>query len=178
MSKSTMRRSVERHLSLLLVASLTTSFVTVPAHAQVDDLRSKSYLLPPDAANNKISEYFYARNSSEVLRPISIFGRVLKPGLYHVPLGTDLATLIAISGGMQNPEKVEKIIVQTRADGRKELGLNDLISRHNEYKVQGDEIVMIDERTPLLSSDNATFIFVVTSVASLLLTAFLVTRQR
>ncbi|MDI6840532.1 MAG: SLBB domain-containing protein [bacterium] len=58
-----------------------------------------------------VKYYTYLSETGELQMKVSIWGEVMAPGLYSVPEGTDLVTLLTIAGGPSREADLSKIKV-------------------------------------------------------------------
>ncbi|MCB0361783.1 MAG: SLBB domain-containing protein [Bdellovibrionales bacterium] len=80
-------------------------FFTTPSVAQI---------VNPLAApmNSMASEYYVGKEYGKPLVAVVLVGGVGKAGIYHVPLGTDLAQLLAYAGGANEKADIEQISIR------------------------------------------------------------------
>lgn len=55
------------------------------------------------------SRYIFSASSDALLMTVKIWGEVKQPGLYDIPIGTDLIELISSAGGPTDNAKLSKI---------------------------------------------------------------------
>jgi len=57
---------------------------------------------------NRAAEYFLG-NQDELLIKVNIWGRVMRPGQYNIPSGTDLVELLSAAGGPADKARLDQI---------------------------------------------------------------------
>ena len=70
------------------------------------------------------SEYMLRNYPDEPLLTIQVLGGVNKPGIYHVPGGTDVVTLMSLTGGIFSTADLSNIVL--RKNKAKKITLIDL----------------------------------------------------
>ncbi len=72
------------------------------------------------AARTDASRYVLSAKSDALLMTVKVWGEVQKPGLYDVPIGTDLVELISSAGGPTSRAKLSKVkIIREATNGSK-----------------------------------------------------------
>ena len=61
------------------------------------------------ATRTDASRYVMSAKSDALLMTVKVWGEVQKPGLYDVPIGTDLVELISSAGGPTSRAKLSKV---------------------------------------------------------------------
>ncbi len=133
--------------------------------------------LAEETYRTRISEYFYSKNGSEVLKSVQLMGEVAKPGLYHLPTNTNLTTLLSISGGAIKDADTTKVFVRDVAGNVKEENLYQMIKQGKDISLAGGEIVVIPPKTPFFSADAVNGVTILTGILTALFTGILVSEQ-
>lgn len=121
-------------------------FIAVPADAQsldrVEDIRSNV-------------AYFYHARPGEATVQISVWGTVPRPGIYEVPLGTNLDKLLTMTGGIPDEARQEdqerRITVRLfrqNSDQRRliyEAPIEDVLVNTGQYPDLEDDDVLVVE---------------------------------
>lgn len=127
-----------------------------------------------------ISEFFYRNDRDDILVPVFVLGAVTKPGLYHVPMKSDLITLLAVSGGTTPEADLESISVKNQQTNEvQDLDLADVVSskRTSDLLLKGNEVVFVKPKVPMVSNNTAMLISVVAGVMSIALSAVIIRRE-
>ncbi|MBL7067483.1 MAG: SLBB domain-containing protein [Candidatus Marinimicrobia bacterium] len=66
------------------------------------------------------SRYILSTTSDALLMTVKVWGEVQKPGLYDVPIGTDLIELISSTGGPTTSAKLSKVKIIHASDKNNE----------------------------------------------------------
>jgi len=152
----------------LIKILLTLQFIFMPlnAWAQTSGIE--------DTYMSRISEYFYNKTGREVLRPVQLLGGVAKPGLYHIPEGTSLTTLLAISGGTTPDAEVREITIRNSEGKKFYENLPKVAEGGTGTTLKGGEIIYIPRKEGWIDQPTAQTLTVLTSILSVFLTAYLV----
>lgn len=138
----------------------------------------KSYAqVPTTSASAKTagSEFYVGGDFGKPLITVHVLAGVRLPGVYHVPMDTDLAELIAYAGGATEHADLESITVRRtypkikliEVDLDKEMRLAQQI-----LPVQDKDIVRIEQKvTP---ERTLTWVSILASLASVVLSVYLV----
>lgn len=132
------------------------------------------------------SEFVFESYPNQELIPIRLLGAVKNAGLYHVPVNMKLTTLLSLAGGTSNEADLENIVIGNdqqnviAADGssKKSLNLNleEVLKSgaKNDYTLASNDIVLIKNKSPLISNDSFRIISIVSVVLTTLLTAVII----
>lgn len=132
------------------------------------------------------SEFVFESYPNQELIPIRLLGAVKNAGLYHVPVNMKLTTLLSLAGGTSNEADLENIVIGNdqqnvvSADGvsQKSLNLNleEVLKAgaKNDYTLASNDIVLIKNKSPLISNDSFRIISIVSVVLTTLLTAVII----
>jgi hypothetical protein len=146
------------------------------------------------AENGKVSKYNLSSPSEFVfesypnqdLIPIRLLGAVKNAGLYHVPAKMKLTTLLSLAGGTNNEADLESIVIgndqqdvtSPSGDTTKSLTLNleDVLKSgaKNDYTLAANDIVLIKNKSPLVSNDSFRIISIVSVLLTTILTAVII----
>ena len=124
-----------------------------------------------------VVEFYYRSDKNDVLVFVYVMGSVNRPGLYHVPLKTDLLAVLTIAGGTSVDADNDEINVRdSRMEKTHNFSMDDLLesskSRTN-FPMQGNEVIFVDKTKPIVSNNTMLVMGFITGVASLVLTAFI-----
>ena len=127
-----------------------------------------------------ISEFFYRNDRDDVLVPVFVLGAVSKPGLYHVPIKSDLITLLSVSGGATADADLASITVKNQQTNEvHELDLAEVVSskKMSDLALKGNEVVFVKPRSPAISNNTATLVGVIAGLMSIVLSAVVIRRE-
>lgn len=127
------------------------------------------------------SEFIFESYPNQELIPIRLLGAIKNAGLYHIPPEMKLTTLLALAGGTTSEADLENILIGNdqqnlvlkNGDEKKSLTINLEETLKNgaksDYTLMPNDIILIKNKTPLISNDS----FRVVTVLSILLTSLL-----
>jgi NADH:ubiquinone oxidoreductase subunit F (NADH-binding) len=123
---------------------------------------------------------------NQELIPIRLLGAVKNAGLYHVPMNMKLTTLLSLAGGTSGEADLENILIGNdqqnvtapNGEQKKSLNLNleDVLinGAKNDYTLASNDIVLVKNKTPLVSNDSFRMISIVSVILTTILTAVII----
>lgn len=132
------------------------------------------------------SEFVFESYPNQELIPIRLLGAVKNAGLYHVPANMKLTTLLSLAGGTSNEADLENIVigndqqnvVAPNGQQQKSLNLNleDVLKNgaKNDYTLASNDIVLIKNKSPLVSNDSFRIISIISVILTTVLTAVII----
>ncbi len=132
------------------------------------------------------SEFVFESYPNQELIPIRLLGAVKNAGLYHVPANMKLTTLLSLAGGTNTEADLENIVigndqknvVAPNGEEKKSLNVNleEVLKAgaKNDYTLSSNDIVLIKNKSPLISNDSFRIISIVSVVLTALLTAVVI----
>ena len=136
--------------------------------------------LAPDQGQSTISEFVYQNGPDEILIKVFLLGAVSKPGLYHVPVNTDLFSLLAFAGGPLEQAELDHIQVKHRpANAESKTSELDLQSAVTDPNIKLptlalNDVILVPQRKPAISNNTIATVGVVATVLGIILTGVLV----
>ncbi len=155
-------------------------------------LINQTYAATTEAAKNQKynlsspSEFVFESYPNQELIPIRLLGAVKNAGLYHVPANMKLTTLLSLAGGTSSEADLENIVigndqqnvVSASGVSQKSLNLNleEVLKSgaQNDYTLASNDIVLIKNKSPLISNDSFRIISIVSVLLTTLLTAVII----
>jgi len=133
----------------------------------LDNLEKQTSQLP--------SEYVFKTEPDQNMMPVKLIGGTLRPGIYHLPEGTTLTSLIALSGGKQ-PQRDSPEVVIRRADQQIEFDMEDFMDGESDADpvLKSGDIIAMKSDDPLVDQGTVNFITVISSVLSIVLAASII----
>ena len=130
----------------------------------------------------RAAEYIYRSAPKESLIGVQLIGAVHKPGLYYVPLNTDLLKLITLAGGTDEADLANIVVrkVDPSQPGVYEIDVQKLMKSSAEtksFKLAQDDFIYIPKKEPWISNDVSRTITLVSLVTSIVLTAVLIDKN-
>lgn len=134
------------------------------------------------AATEKGSEFISGYFKGAVLMPVRLWGAVKKPGLHHVPSGTDLMQLITLAGGPNADAEMDEVVIKRIGPNGVNIvhvDLEKLIETegNGEIELQPNDIVVLPASKSIISANTLTVISVVTSVVGIVASSVLIATQ-
>jgi hypothetical protein len=132
------------------------------------------------------SEFVFESYPNQDPIPIRLLGAVKNAGLYHVPVNMKLTTLLSLAGGTNNEADLENIVIGndqqdvTAPNGEKKQSLNinleDVLrsGAKNDYTLATNDIVLIKNKSPMVSNDSFRIISIVSVLLTTILTAVII----
>jgi NADH:ubiquinone oxidoreductase subunit F (NADH-binding) len=125
---------------------------------------------PLGLEEGRTSEYVMRKFSGERLIPIRMLGGVRNPGTYYVPIGTDMVTLLSLSGGIAQGADSEQIQYRPWA-GKKTrvLDLQDALDEPLKYNptMEPNDVLYVAESKPVLSNNTMIILSAIASVIAI-----------
>jgi len=134
----------------------------------------------PKTNLNSTSEFIFETYPNQELISIRLLGAIKNSGLYHVPNNMKLTTLLALAGGTTNEADLENIVIGKDYDGNKsnstKIDLEDGLKNglKNDYTLSPNDIVLVKNKTSIISNDSYRSISVVSVILSSILTAVII----
>lgn len=130
----------------------------------------------------RAAEYIYRSAPKESLIGVQLIGAVQKPGLYYVPLNTDILKLITLAGGTDDADLANIIVrkIDPTQPGVYELDVKKLMKSSAEtksFKLAQDDFIYIPKKEPWISNDVSRTITLVSLITSIVLTAVLIEKN-
>ncbi|MEO0255484.1 MAG: SLBB domain-containing protein [candidate division WOR-3 bacterium] len=101
-------------------------------------------------------EYYIFPSQDKVLIEVQLWGHISKPGLYQVPLKTDIIKLISLSGGPLPSGDLSKVKV-IRNGKNQVININDMLKGEKFYLEAGD-VVIVPQNTSSKFKDYLYFL--------------------
>lgn len=132
------------------------------------------------------SEFVFESYPNQDLIPIRLLGAVKNAGLYHVPTNMKLTTLLSLAGGTNSEADLENIVIGNdqqnvlAPNGEEKtsltVNLEDVLKSgaKNDYTLNSNDIVLIKNKSPMISNDSFRIISIVSVVLTALLTAVVI----
>ncbi len=130
----------------------------------------------------RAAEFIYRSSPKESLIGVQLIGAVQKPGLYYVPMNTDILKLITLAGGTDDGDLSNIIVrkIDPSQQGIYELDLKKLMKSSADAKpfhLAQDDFIYIPKKEPWISNDVSRTITLVSLVTSIVLTAVLIEKN-
>lgn len=124
------------------------------------------------------SEYISGSKPGVVLMKVNLWGSVQKPGIHHIPAKTDLVSLFSYAGGPTELAELDEVIIKRNgANGsEKKISVNveEILkgsATHN-IVLEPNDIIVVPTHKPMISQDTTGFVGLMATLATMLLTTF------
>lgn len=129
------------------------------------------------------TEYVVGQTPDAVMMKVNIWGGVRMPGIYHVPVGTDLLSMISFAGGPSQVAELDDVHIKRNVEAKTvamSVDVDDLINGKDVENplLRVNDIVVIPESKPAVSQNTMLILAAVGAMASLALTAVVLTRNK
>lgn len=140
----------------------------------------------PKYGLNSSSEFIFESYPNQELIPIRLLGAIKNAGLYHIPTNMKLTTLLALAGGTTTDADLENIVIGNDQqnfrlnDGTQKksltIDLEEVLKNgaQNDYTLVSNDIVLIKNKSPLISNDSFRTISLISVFLTTILTAVLI----
>ncbi len=130
----------------------------------------------------RAAEYIYRSSPKENLIGVQLIGAVQKPGLYYVPMNTDILKLITLAGGTDDGDLSNVLVrkIDPTQNGVYELDIKKLMKSSADakpFKLAQDDFVYIPKKEPWISNEVSRTITLVSLVTSIILTSVLIEKN-
>jgi hypothetical protein len=167
----------------LLVWTLITSIISLPCLAE--DLRN-GLALSKDlnlGLGAKGSEFVSGDYPGALLMKVNLWGAVNKSGIHYIPTQTDLVTLLSYAGGPTDRADLDSVSIKRYVDGKEtivKVDADKLLTNAGGVnpQLEANDIVVVPSKKPLITTDTAILIGAAGTIATVLLSAILVSQGR
>ncbi len=128
------------------------------------------------------NEFISAQEPGTVMMKVNLWGAVKKPGIHHIPIKTDLISLMSFAGGPNDNAIMDNVVIK-RNQGKKQTKITVDLSQIIHGESQGDltlqpeDVIVIEAKKPWVSQDAMMLAIVASTIASTILTAILIERN-
>lgn len=157
-----------------LCTMLCTSSLLLCSNVAFAQLDNSSFESGLKINPGRPAEYIYQSYGEQELISIRVLGSIENAGLYHIPKGMKLTTLLSLAGGTSKNADLERVFIsnETETDAKTtKFNMSEALEEgHTQmYSLQANDVVFIKEKEPLISNDTWKAI----SIISVILTSAL-----
>lgn len=103
-------------------------------------------------------EYYVFPSSDQVLMEVQLWGHVSKPGLYQVPLKTDIVKLISLAGGPLPSANLKRVMILRKGEN-KVVDINRVLKDSNmKIYLEPGDVVIVPQNTSSKFKSLLTFL--------------------
>ncbi len=134
------------------VVILNTILLTCMAFAQ-DEVFSLKKAVP-----NNTQEYYAGAMPGAVMMKVNILGAIHKPGVYNVPVNSELNSVLSYAGGPTIDAKLDQVMVRSKqgtTNKVKRVDLEEFFNNEesNPYRLKPDDYVFIEQKQKIISNE-------------------------
>lgn len=133
--------------------------------------------IPQNVQPRSGSEYFSGKEYGKPLITIRLISGVTNPGVYHVPVGTNLADVLAFAGGTNNNADISDVKIRRYGLGMKfdtvKLDIEEIMEASKPFPVvQNNDVIVIKEDQGI--SEASQWVALIGGIFSIVMSIFLV----
>lgn len=156
-----------------------------PFQAQAKELVSSFDLLQGDAFKTYAdgNEFMSGREPGVVMMKVNLWGAVKKPGIHHIPVKTDLISLLSYGGGPNDNAAIEDVTIKRSLGNNRQkiidINLAQVIHGSQTYDLtlQPEDIVVIPANKPIINQDTYMIVTIIATIATTALSVVLLSKQ-
>lgn len=167
---------------LLIIAFLGTQ--STPVYAQKRTTPGEGLTTSDDLKMTGLAdEYAVGKIPGIVLMKINLWGGVRKPGIYHVPVGTDLVSLISYAGGPTQSAQLENTRIRRTVESKDQsipVDVDDLVKGKNgavNPDLRVNDIVVIPETQPAVGTNTVVVLSVMGTILTIVATTLILLKK-
>jgi protein involved in polysaccharide export with SLBB domain len=93
-----------------------------------------------------------------VMMKVNILGAIHKPGVYNVPINSELNSVLSYAGGPTIDAKLDEVMVRSRNEDTNKIKRVDLEKffsdeNSNPYRLRPDDYVYIEQKQKIISNE-------------------------
>ena len=110
------------------------------------------------AVPNNTQEYYAGALPGSVMMKVNILGAIHKPGVYNVPINSELNSVLSYAGGPTIDAKLDQVMVRSKQGATNKIKRVDLEEffndeKSNPYKLKPDDYVYIEQKQKIISNE-------------------------
>jgi hypothetical protein len=160
-------KSVRQATCVVLIAALVSPHAALAVEAGLTTAQEFS-------TAGAGSEYVSGNFPGAVLMPVNLWGSIGKPGIHHVPMRTDLVTLLSLAGGPGADAELDEVTIKRRSKGEEQILRVDaekLLTKvgYHSPVLEANDIIIVPRSKPTISSNTAATVGFVGGLLSVIL---------
>jgi len=117
-------------------------------------------------------EYFAEARPGSVMMKVNIMGSVNKPGVYNVPVNSELNSVLTFAGGPSIDANIQKVMIRSKHGDNTKIKKVDLEkffkdSSENPYILKPNDYVYLQQSEKLISSEVLQTTILVSTILSI-----------
>ena len=114
---------------------------------------------------------------------VNLWGAVNRPGIHHVPVRTDLMSLVSYAGGPTNLAMLDRVTIKRQVGNSRKLikvDVEELIKgvSHHQVELAANDIIVIPADEALISQDTIALVTVISLVFTTILAGVYIDRAQ
>jgi len=175
-----MKRSSRKRVVAHAVLALGCFFLHAASARALEG--SLSLANPDNPGSSGGNEFVSGNFPGAVLMPINLWGAVGKPGIHHIPVKTDLVTLLSLAGGPTAEAELEDVVIKRRSQAQEqiiEIDVDKLMRKPGmkSPQLEANDIVVIPRYRPTINNNTAQTVGFIGSIISVVLAGIVLGNQ-
>ncbi|MCM2277954.1 MAG: SLBB domain-containing protein [Oligoflexia bacterium] len=140
-------------------------------------------LLPSEATGAPGGSEFVSGNyPGAILMPVNLWGAVTKPGIHHIPMQTDLVTLLSLAGGPTADAQLDRISIKRRNGSQEKvlrIDAEDLLEQPGVHSpvLEPNDIVVVPREKPTVSNNTMTTLSFIGGILGIIVAGYALSQQ-
>lgn len=127
------------------------------------------------------NEFFAGAYQGATLMKVNVVGGVHRPGVYNVPVNSELNSVLSYAGGPTKEADLDKVYVKSRVGDNykvKKINMEEFFSNPDEspYKLRPDDYVYVNQKRDIISDNVFRTTLVFSAIVGTILTAITIDR--
>jgi len=161
----------------IIILPLCTLFFTSQVQAQTSYLGTEKFKSVSGA------EYTSGNQPGTVLMKVNLWGAVHRPGIHHIPIKSDLMSLVSYAGGPTRDALLDEVIIKRDIGKTRKLikvDVEELIKgvSHHHIELAPNDIIVIENDEPLIDQDTLAVVAMISVIMSTILAAAYIDRAQ
>lgn len=130
---------------------------------------------------NNTQEYFAGAYPGTVMMKVNLLGGVNKPGVYNVPVNSELTSVLTYAGGPSKEAEVGEVFIRSKKGSDyevKKVNLENFFKDSNEkpFRLKPDDYVYVKQGEELINNNVYRASMVISAIVGVVLTGLLIDR--
>lgn len=127
-------------------------------------------------------EYFAGAYPGAVMMKVNILGAVNKPGVYNVPVNSELTSVLSYAGGPSKEAELDEVFVRSKVGSEykvKKINLENFFSDAKEqpYMLKPDDYVYIEQNEGLVNNNLMRTSTVIASILGIVVSILVIDKS-
>ncbi len=131
---------------------------------------------------NNTQEYYAGAMPGAVMMKVSVLGAIHKPGVYNVPVNSELNSVLSYAGGPTVDAKLDEIMVRSNEGDKSKVNQVDLENFFRDedttpFRLRPNDYIYVEQKEKIISSEILQTTTLVSSLLSIVV-ALIIIDQR